>query len=69
MISGVTIDRETGNGKYVEVIDVAEHLGLGDYGSAANALSAMAKQSPLFVEALSRLKQAAKKGGKGKAVA
>ncbi len=54
MIESVMIDRQTGSGKYADVLDAAEKLGDGDYGSAANALAVMARQSRLFSEYLKR---------------
>lgn len=69
MINGVTLDRQTGDGKYVEVIDVCEHLGRGDQGSAANALAVMVRQSPMFLATLRELKRTAGKKKDGKAVA
>lgn len=57
MLRSMTIDRTTANGKYAELLDVAEHLGKGDCGSATNAIAVMAKQSPLFREALTQLQQ------------
>ena len=50
MAQNVTLDRTTGGGRYEDVIDVCETLAAGDYGSAANALAVMARQSPLFIE-------------------
>jgi hypothetical protein len=64
MINGVTIDRQTGDGKYADVLAVAEHLGDGDYGSAANAIAVMVRQSRLFSKTLAQLKEA--DGGDGK---
>lgn len=69
MINGVTIDRQTGDGKYADVLDVAEHLGRGDQGSAANALAVMVRQSPMFLATLRELKRAGSKKKDGKAVA
>ena len=48
MIQNVVLDRATGGGRYEDVIDVCEALAAGDYGSSANALAVMARQSPLF---------------------
>lgn len=50
MAQNVTLDRTTGGGRYEDVIDVCEALAAGDYGSSANALAVMARQSPLFQE-------------------
>lgn len=48
MITALTIDRVTGDGKYADVLDVCQELANGDYGSATNALIVMVRQSPLF---------------------
>jgi hypothetical protein len=61
MIRSVVIERETGNGKHSDVLDVCEALAAGDYGSAANAACVMIRQSPLFQEAIAKLEPAAKR--------
>lgn len=61
MLTQVGICRETGNGKYGDVLDVAEVLAQGDYGTAANAIVVMARQSPLFQKTLREI-------GKGESV-
>lgn len=59
MVTAVTIDRATGDGKYADVLDVAERLGrVGDYGSAANAIAVMVRQSRLFAKTSEQLKGA-----------
>lgn len=58
MISKLTIDRATGDGKYADVLDVAERLANGDYGSATNAVVVMIRQSPLFAETIPLIKDA-----------
>ena len=55
MIQMVTVSRDSAGGKYEDVLDVCEELARGDYGSATNALNVMARQSPLFVETMSKL--------------
>lgn len=57
MLLQISIERKSGEGKYVDVLDVAEALADGDYGSARNALAVMARQSPLFRETLARLRE------------
>ena len=57
MLTQIGINRETGNGKYGDVLDVAEALGNGDYGTAANAVVVMARQSPLFRETLAQVRE------------
>lgn len=54
-INAITIDRETGNGKYADVLDVCETLGNTDYGSASNALLVMIRQSRLFQRTLRQM--------------
>lgn len=44
----VSINRQTGEGRDSDVIDVADYLGTVSYGSAANAAAQMIRQSPLF---------------------
>lgn len=61
MIRYLTIERTTGNGKYGDVLDACETLAAGDYGSAANALVVMARQSPLFQETMAKLRPASKR--------
>lgn len=56
MIQSIALDRVTGDGKYIDVIDVCEILANGDYGSAANALAVMARQSPLFRQTLGQIR-------------
>lgn len=51
MLNAVVIDRRTGDGKFGDVIDVAEWLASGDWGSAPNALAVMARRSDLYREA------------------
>ncbi len=58
MITAITIDRTTGDGKYTDIIDTAELLGDEDYGSAVNAIAVMVRQSPLFQDAQKRMKKA-----------
>lgn len=59
MIQKIEIDRQTGNGKYGDVLDAAEQLAAGDYGSAVNALAVMVRKSPLFHEATLQLQHKA----------
>lgn len=57
MLRQIAVDRSVGDGtRNGEVIDAAEHLGNADYGSAANALVVMVRQSPLFEKATSELR-------------
>lgn len=55
-INSILLDREAGNGKYADVIDVATRLGNGSYGSATNALAVMVRQSRLFKEAMAEIR-------------
>lgn len=64
MINGVTIDRQTGDGKYADVLDVAEDLGLRTCGSAANAIAVMVRESPLFSKTLKQLERSEKRKSK-----
>lgn len=58
-IDAVTIKREgKGDGRYGDLLDVAEALAAGDYGSASNAVLVMARQSPLFQATLAELRKA-----------
>ncbi len=52
MIQSVVLTRVT----HGELVDVAERLAAGDYGSAPNAVSVMARQSPLFLKTLELIK-------------
>jgi len=56
MLEQLKIERATGNGKYGDVLDVAEALADGNYGTSPNALAVMVRQSPLFQETLTKLK-------------
>lgn len=61
MRKALMLNRKTGGGKYIDVIDVAEYLGrVGDCGSAANALAVMVRQSTLFMKTAARLKKRGK---------
>jgi hypothetical protein len=55
-VGQVVLDRRSGGGRYGDIIDVAVELKRSDYGSAANALAAMVKESPLFRKTLARLR-------------
>jgi len=55
MLTQVAVNRATGEGRYEDVIDVAEYLGESVYGSASNALVAMCRQSHLFQETKRKL--------------
>ena len=57
MIERLCIERLTANGKYADVLDAAELLAAGSYGSATNAVVVMARQSPLFREAQAQLQR------------
>jgi hypothetical protein len=57
MISAVTIDRATGDGKYGDVLDIAEVLAKKDHGSATNAIAVMVRQSFLFRRTRQRLNE------------
>ena len=54
----ITIDRQTGHGKYADVLDAADELARGDYGSATNAIAVMVRQSDLYREAIAKLNSA-----------
>lgn len=56
MLNAILIDRASANGKYGDILDACEILGAGDYGSATNAASCMIRRSPLYQEALEKLK-------------
>jgi len=55
MLEDLRMSRDVGDGKYGDVLDAAEELGAGDYGSATNALAVMARQSQLYIEATARI--------------
>ena len=55
MLSGITLDRRKGNGKYADVLDVAERLAQGDYATATNAFVVMVRQSLLFRATLQKM--------------
>lgn len=44
----LTLIRGQADGKYDDVLDVAEVLARGNYGSVVNANAVMVRQSPLF---------------------
>ena len=52
----MTIDRRSGGGKYADVIDAADRLGRGDFGSASNALVVMVRQSELFKTTIAEIR-------------
>jgi len=60
MLTQVAVNRETGEGRYADVLDVCEHLA-DRFGSASNALVQIARESPLFEEALKELNMKPKK--------
>lgn len=64
MMKAITIDRNTGDGKYGDVLDAAEVLS-GDYGSAANALVQMARDSSLYADAKQKARDLDAEGKKG----
>lgn len=49
MVNAIGLDRKTRN--YGEILDVCEYL-MEEYGSAANALAAIARRSPLYQETI-----------------
>lgn len=51
----VTIDRRSRNGAYSDILDAAQVLAGGDYGSATNAIAVMVRQSPHYHSAISQL--------------
>jgi hypothetical protein len=55
MMTAVAITRETGDGKYADVLDVIEALAEGDYGSGSNAAVVMIRQSDLYKETIKKL--------------
>lgn len=55
MIDGINVQRFVGDGRYGDVLDVAEYLGNGDLGSAVNALCVMARQSDLYRQAIAEI--------------
>lgn len=55
MLKQVAINRDTGDGKNGDVLDVAEYLAT-TYGSATNAIVQMCRRSPLFKQAFDELK-------------
>lgn len=56
MLTALHLDRIAGNGRYIDIIDVAEQLGAETYGSGNNALAVMVRESPLFQTALKKLR-------------
>jgi len=50
----ITLTRDSS--RHLDVIQAADFLAQGDYGSAANALVVMVRQSPLFQEAITALR-------------
>lgn len=56
-MQAVTVDRTTGNGKYADVIDVCDRLS-ERFGSAANALVQIARESPIYQDAVQELAKA-----------
>lgn len=50
----LSIDRRMSGGRYADILDAAGALA-DECGSAVNALAAMARQSRLYADAMSRL--------------
>ena len=65
MADAITINRARSSGKHGDILDVAEYLGSGIYGSATNALVVMCRQSPLFKATLAELQRASVPGTPG----
>ena len=53
----VTIDRRSRKGAYADILDAAQQMAGGDYGSATNAIAVMVRQSPHYSVAMERLKR------------
>lgn len=45
-LTAITLNREVGNGKYADVIDIAEILASGELGTPANAIAVCVRESP-----------------------
>ena len=58
--TAITLDSETGNGRYLDVLEACDEL-KDVHGSRTNALANMVRQSPLFEEA-NRRRQERKNG-------
>ena len=69
MIDALTIDRNTGNGRYSDVLDVLERLGKGgQYGSATNAAVQLIRKTSEFQETLAQIGSGRKPAKQPKAV-
>lgn len=56
MARSITMSERDRGGAYADVIEIAELLGKrGQFGSNVNALAHMARQSPLFQEAIAQI--------------
>jgi hypothetical protein len=62
MLKKLTIERDTGNGKYGDVLDVCEALAIRPYGTAPNAACELIRQSAEFQEALEKVRAAGADG-------
>lgn len=60
MASTIQLDRKTADGKYIELLEVCEHLARTQCGSAVNALWVMACQSDLYAATRLELDQKGK---------
>lgn len=59
MLRQIAVSRDVGDGRRSDVLDVAEYLGERDYGTAANALVVMVRDSAIFQKTLPKLKEQA----------
>lgn len=50
-LGAITVNRLVGNGKYSDVIDIAEVLASEDLGTPANAIAVMVRESDRFRKA------------------
>lgn len=61
MIKQVTINRQDGGGRYIELLDVAEYLAQTVYGSTVNAVKQLAVGNPEYARALQDMKSQRKR--------
>ena len=63
MLRTVIFDRQSGRGRYRDIVMVAERLGKpeGEFSSATFAVAQMVRQSPLFQDEMAKIKAEAKR--------
>lgn len=64
-LTNVSIERKIGDGRYGDVLDVCEHLGVTTFGSARVALVNLVRQSPLYRDTIKAIRA---RRGNGRAV-